>query len=127
MPTDEEAIRNLIGLHSQLTDDGDYEQRVDLYTDDGAFTMGDATSTGREELLASFAATSAPERRGKHITANTVLEIDGDTASARTDFFFSLPSPDGPKPLAAGRYFDTFAKSDGRWLYTQRQITFLGA
>ena len=127
MPTDEEAIRNLIGLHSQLTDDGDYERRVDLYTDDGVFTMGEATSVGREELLASFAATSAPERRGKHITANTVLEIDGDTASARTDFFFSLPSADGPKPLAAGRYFDTFAKRDGRWLYTRRQITFLGA
>ncbi|MGA7419498.1 MAG: nuclear transport factor 2 family protein [Acidimicrobiales bacterium] len=127
MPTDEEAIRNLIGLHSQLTDDGDYERRVDLYTDDGVFTMGDATSTGRDELLATFAATSAPERRGKHITANTVMEIEGDTASARTDFFFSLPSPDGLKPLAAGRYADVFVKRDGRWLYSRRLITFLGA
>ncbi|HEY6623558.1 MAG TPA: nuclear transport factor 2 family protein [Acidimicrobiales bacterium] len=127
MPTDEEAIRNLIGLHSQLTDDGDYERRVDLYTDDGVFTMGDATSTGRDELLATFAATSAPERRGKHITANTVMEIDGDTAGARTDFFFSLPSPDGLKPLAAGRYADAFVKRDGRWLYSRRLITFLGA
>jgi uncharacterized protein (TIGR02246 family) len=127
VPTDEEAIRNLIGLHSQLTDDGDYERRVDLYTDDGVFTMGDATSTGRDELLATFAATSAPERRGKHITANTVMEIEGDTASARTDFFFSLPSPDGLKPLAAGRYADAFVKRDGRWLYSRRLITFLGA
>lgn len=127
MPTDEEAIRNLIGLHSQLTDDGDYERRVDLYTDDGVFTMGDSTSTGRDELLATFAATSAPERRGKHITANTVMEIEGDTASARTDFFFSLPSPDGLKPLAAGRYADAFVKRDGRWLYSRRLITFLGA
>jgi uncharacterized protein (TIGR02246 family) len=127
VPTDEEAIRNLIGLHSQLTDDGDYERRVDLYTDDGVFTMGDATSTGRDELLATFAATSAPERRGKHITANTVMEIEGDTASARTDFFFSLPSPEGLKPLAAGRYADAFVKRDGRWLYARRLITFLGA
>jgi uncharacterized protein (TIGR02246 family) len=127
VPTDEEAIRNLIGLHSQLTDDGDYERRVDLYTDDGVFTMGDSTSTGRDELLATFAATSAPERRGKHITANTVMEIEGDTASARTDFFFSLPSPDGLKPLAAGRYADAFVKRDGRWLYSRRLITFLGA
>ncbi len=127
MPTDEEAIRNLLGLHSQLTDDGAYEQRVELYTDDGVFIMGEATSTGREEMSAAFAATSAPERRGKHIIANTVMEIDGDTANAQTDFFFLLPSADGLKPLAAGRYYDTFAKKNGRWLYTQRRITFLGA
>lgn len=127
VPSDDEAIRNLIGLHSQLTDDGDYERRVALYTPDGVFVMGDATSTGTEELTATFAATSAPERRGKHITANTVMEIAGDTASAATDFFFLLPSPDGLTPLAAGRYADTFVKSDGRWLYAERRITFLGA
>jgi ketosteroid isomerase-like protein len=126
VPTDEEAIRNLIGLHSQLTDDGDFEQRVQLYTEDGVFMMGDARSTGRDEMTAAFASTSAPERRGKHITANTVLEIDGDGASARTDFLFLLPSAEGLKPLAAGRYFDTFVKSDGRWLYSERRITFLG-
>jgi uncharacterized protein (TIGR02246 family) len=126
VPSEEEAIRNLIGLHSQLTDDGDYERRVDLYTPDGVFVMGDATSTGKEELKVAFASTSAPERRGKHITANTVMEIDGDTARAATDFFFLLPSPDGLKPLAAGRYADTFVKRDGRWLYTERRITFLG-
>jgi ketosteroid isomerase-like protein len=126
VPTDEEAIRNLIGLHSQLTDDGDYERRVELYTEDGVFTMGDATSTGREELSAAFAATSAPERRGKHITANTVMDIDGDSASVQTDFFFLLPSADGLKPLAAGRYFDTFVKVGGHWLYRERRITFLG-
>jgi hypothetical protein len=55
------------------------------------------------------------------------MEIEGDTASARTDFFFSLPSPDGLKPLAAGRYADAFVKRDGRWLYSRRLITFLGA
>jgi uncharacterized protein (TIGR02246 family) len=127
VPTDEEAIRNLIGLHSQLTDDGDYERRVELYTEDGVFTMGDATSTGREEILAAFAATSAPERRGKHITANSVMDVDGDRASVQTDFFFSLPSAEGLKPLAAGRYFDTFVRVGGRWLYRERRITFLGA
>jgi hypothetical protein len=29
--------------------------------------------------------------------------------------------------LAAGRYFDTFVKVGGRWLYRERRITFLGA
>jgi ketosteroid isomerase-like protein len=126
VPTDEEAIRNLIGLHSQLTDDGEYQRRVQLYTEDGVFMMGDAASRGRDEMAEAFASTSAPERRGKHITANTVMEIDGDAASARTDFFFLLPSAEGLKPLAAGRYFDTFTKKDGHWLYSERRITFLG-
>jgi hypothetical protein len=77
-------------------------------------------------MSAAFASNAAPERRGKHITANTVMEIDGDDATARTDFLFLLPSADGLKPLAAGRYFDTFTKDDGNWLYRERRITFIG-
>src|SRR5580692_3353729 len=39
MATDEDAIRDLVGLHAQLTDDGEYEERVKLYTEDGELIM----------------------------------------------------------------------------------------
>ena len=127
MPSEEELIKTLIGLHSQLTDDGNYTERITLYTEDGRFITGDTVATGRDALSAAFAASSAPERRGKHITANSVIEVNGDVASGHTDFLFAHNTENGLALLAAGRYFDTFAKVDGRWRYTERRITFLGA
>jgi 3-phenylpropionate/cinnamic acid dioxygenase small subunit len=125
--SDEELIETLIGLHAQLTDDGNYNERVPLYTKDGRFMMGDTVATGHDELTASFSASSAPERRGKHITANAVIKVDGETASGRTDFLFASKGENGLAVAAAGRYFDTFAKVDGEWRFTERRIVFLGA
>jgi hypothetical protein len=125
--SDEELIKTLIGLHAQLTDDGNYAERIHLYAEGGRFITGDTVATGHEELSAAFAASSAPERRGKHITANAVIEVDGDVASGHSDFLFAHNTENGLALLAAGRYFDTFAKVDGKWLYTERRITFLGA
>jgi 3-phenylpropionate/cinnamic acid dioxygenase small subunit len=125
--SDEQLIIALIGLHAQLTDDGNYAERVPLYTKDGRFIMGDNVSTGHDELTASFSASSAPERRGKHITANAVVEVDGDTASARSDFLFAHQGENGLAVTAAGRYRDTFARVDGQWRFTERRIIFLGS
>jgi ketosteroid isomerase-like protein len=128
MATDEEQILMLVGQHSQLTDDGDYERRIGLYAEDGEFIMGDnPAAKGHEQLRATFAASSSPERRGKHITANSVITVTGDTAEGQTDFIFAHLTDAGMQLLAAGRYYDTFAKVGGEWRYTRRQITFLGA
>jgi len=84
MPTDEDAIRNLIALHAQMTDDGEAKERVNLYTEDGEFDFAGVKSVGRDALAATFAASSDPARRGKHITANMVIEIDDARGVART-------------------------------------------
>ena len=85
MPTDEEAIRNLIGLHSQLTDDGEYERRVQLYTEDGVFDRGPGltSTTGNKAmgaLLASPAHQAAIAGGLAHFTGLPHVTIDGDEA-----------------------------------------------
>jgi hypothetical protein len=120
MPTDEDVIRNLIGRHAQLTDDAATKERVQLYVEDGVFTMGPTTATGHDQLLEAFTVGSAPERLGKHVTANTVVEVKGDTAEANTDFLFILPKPEGLTPFAVGRYTDTFTKVNGQWFFKKR-------
>jgi 3-phenylpropionate/cinnamic acid dioxygenase small subunit len=122
MPTDEDAIRNLIALHAQLTDDGEFKERVNLYTEDGVFDFAGVTSVGRDQLASAFAASSEPARRGKHITSNTVIEIDGTRADVRTDWAFLRPGADGFTVFASGRYFDLLEKHEGQWLFKQRRI-----
>jgi hypothetical protein len=62
----------------------------------------DATPiTGRAELLRFFEERQGrAEQRGRHLTLNTVVDVTGDTARARSDFFF-LKYVDGrltPRP-----------------------------
>jgi hypothetical protein len=125
MTTDEESIRNLIGMHAQLTDDGLAEDRVNLYVKDGVFIQGEQRSEGRDELTKTFSLGKDPARRGKHITSNMVIDIKGDRAEVRTDFAMVKPSPEGMNVLAIGRYYDILEKHDGEWLYRERKITFL--
>ena len=62
--------------------------------------------------------------RTKHVFTNVIIEVDGETASARyyatvlqqTDL---LPL----QPIAAGRYIDRFERIDGQWRLTDRRLT----
>lgn len=49
-------------------------------------------ATGRDGLLQWFEKMQPPEQRGKHITANPVVDVDGDHALAVSDFVFRTRS-----------------------------------
>ncbi len=125
MISDHDAIRNLLGRHAQLADDGDVDQRVDLYTADGAFQMGERRSIGHEELRAGFAATASGAKGGKHILSNTVIELEGATAQVQTDFAVFRASAEGIAAMATGRYYDTLAKHGDHWLISERRLELL--
>jgi len=119
---DRVELFELVGRHAQLTDDGDWETRVDLYTEDGEFTSLDGVlRRGRDELRQAFSAT-AGRMVGKHITANTVVTIDGDRASGRTDYAFFMVTGDAILPASVGRYHDEFVKGSDGWRFRSRRI-----
>jgi hypothetical protein len=128
MATDENAIRDLVGLHAQLTDDGEYERRVKLYTEDGELVMLGKSTVGREDLAKQMASTADPLRLGKHIVTNVVPTIDGDKAEVSSDFaFVRAIAGGGFGVMAAGRYADKMERHDGRWLFKQRIIHMIQA
>ena len=120
--SDRAELAELVARHAQLTDDGDWETRVGLYTDDGEFTSLDGIlRSGRDALREAFAAT-AGRVIGKHITSNTVLDVDGDRASGRTDFAFFMVTTDGVVPTSVGRYHDEFVRGPKGWRFRSRRI-----
>jgi len=125
MSADTDAIRNLLGRHAQLADDGDVDLRVDLYVPDGIFIMGERRSVGRDQLRAAFGATAATPRGGKHILSNTVIEHQGSGAKVQTDFAVFRNSPEGIVPFAIGRYYDTLVKLDDGWRFAERRLEIL--
>jgi ketosteroid isomerase-like protein len=123
---DELAIRRTLAAYCQHLDDGDFAALAHQFTADGAVMFEDRNGAhGRAEIEAWFAESYTPERRGRHMTVNTIIDLDGDQATARSDFAF-LGFLDGHlRPLFAGRYHDDFVRAEGRWLIRQRTAVFL--
>jgi len=70
-----------------------------------------------------------PERRGRHLTMNPVVDIDGDAARVVSDFLFFGRDPgapiDAPPELRyVGRYHDDLVRSDLGWQFRRREIHF---
>jgi uncharacterized protein (TIGR02246 family) len=118
-----EAIATLLAEYCHLCDDGDFEGLADRFTDDGTFVFGDRTMTGRNALIRWFERTQSPERRGKHLTSNVAVTIDGDRATVVSDYVFLTKVDGRPTPLIAGRYDDDLVRVDGRWRFRQRVAT----
>jgi hypothetical protein len=58
--------------------------------------------------------------RTMHQLTNVTVEVDGDTARARTYFTVLQVTNLGLHPVLAGEYHDRFARVDGRWEFTER-------
>ena len=118
---DELAIRRTLAAYCQHLDDGDFGALAHQFTPDGTMTYGDVGgASGRDDIEAWFAGMNPPERRGRHLTVNAVIDVEGDRATVASDFAF-LRFVDGElRPLFTGRYHDEFVRAEGRWLIQRR-------
>ena len=65
--------------------------------------------------------------RGMHVTTNSLIDVDGDQATATTDYLFVRPVEQGISVIAAGRYYDRLVHHGDQWQFAERSITLLGA
>ena len=118
---DRRAIARLLAEYCHLCDDGDFDALVDRFTIDGSFVLFGQETTGREALRRWYEEMQRPERRGKHITGNMVVDVHGDRATAASDFVFVARVDGRLAPLMAGRYVDELHRHGGRWLIGRRE------
>jgi uncharacterized protein (TIGR02246 family) len=126
MGEDEDGIRRTLADYSQLCDDGRFEEWARLFSDDARFVVSGQVTEGRDAIRDLMARMQPPEARGKHITSNSLVDLDGDSATATTDYLFVRATADGPVIVAAGRYYDRLARHGPRWQFRERAITMLG-
>jgi ketosteroid isomerase-like protein len=123
---DVEQIRRTLGEYSRLCDDGRFDEFADLFTTDARLLMLGEEFEGRDAIAATMAAVQPDGARGLHMTANSLVDVDGAQASATTDYVFVRPSADGLAVIAAGRYYDRFRRDVDRWRFSERRITLMG-
>lgn len=126
MGDDGDQVQRTLAEYSQYLDDGDFDRWIDLFTEDARLLFAGRTTVGRPSIREYMEQVQPPEGRGKHITANILVDVDGVTARARTDYLFVRPATEGLVLVATGRYHDELVRDSDRWRFSQRQITLLG-
>ena len=126
----ETEVGNLIYIYAESLDAGDLEKACELFRD---AQLIDATSgaviNGSADILSlykhSIIIHSNSTPKTKHITSNIIFDIDEGNGLAKTRSYFTVLQKTVELPLqtiAAGRYHDVFACTDGIWNFTQRKI-----
>jgi 3-phenylpropionate/cinnamic acid dioxygenase small subunit len=129
MLSDERQILNLLYSYCELQDAADFAGVAELFRHSGYRVHNGDEHFGYDEVYALKTAHDKVYEdqtlRTKHITANTLMELDPDGVSARTRSYFTVYQATPELPLQcviAGRYHDEFEKVDGVWRFRDRYI-----
>jgi 3-phenylpropionate/cinnamic acid dioxygenase small subunit len=122
-----EAIRNLLGRYCELMDAGDWDGLADLFADAVLCDFdGHEAARGRDGTLRLYrdgTHTYDGSPRTRHLTTNSVIEVDdpAGTATARSSFVVFQATDALPlQPIAAGRYRDRFVRDERGWRFSER-------
>jgi 3-phenylpropionate/cinnamic acid dioxygenase small subunit len=119
----EHAIRRTLARYCQLLDDGRFDEWVEVFSDDVAFSVMGQVAHGRDAVRRLIEPVQQADARGRHILSEPLITVDGDTASAATDYCFVS------RELAvssAGRYHDVLVRDGDEWRISAREIVFVG-
>jgi 3-phenylpropionate/cinnamic acid dioxygenase small subunit len=125
------AIEHIVYGYAERVDLGDFAGVAGLFSharykgggpDDPGVVGADPV---REILEAMVRRYDDGTPRTKHVTTNLMIDADeaAGTATARS-YYTVLQQLDGfaLQPIIAGRYHDTFTRSEGAWRLTERVI-----
>ena len=122
----EDGIRRTLAQYCQFCDDGRFDDFADIFVKDAVFRVMDQTHEGRDQIKAFIEKAMPPERRGRHVCANSVIEVIGDEARVYTDYVFVGRAAEGFAITSVGRYHDRLVKEPDRWRFAERRMVFMG-
>ena len=122
-PVAESAIRRTLARYCQRCDDGDFVAFGELFESDATFSVLGNTHEGRDAIRDFIEAAQPPPARGKHVIAQSDIDVDGTDATAVTDYIFVSKAKE---ITSAGRYHDRLRRGDdGEWRVVSREIRLL--
>jgi hypothetical protein len=127
---DKDEIIDLVHRYSYCVDHRDYDQVVQLFTEDCVVDYGPglAPIRSRAGLRQMFGHPDAGFAATSHHNANVLVTFDDrDHASVRTSVYAWHQRADGTTPRLWGYYHDLVVRLPGGWHIAQRQLRTLGA
>jgi len=125
--SDADAIRNLLGTYCELMDAADWPAvgalfaHAELAGPDGAVIASGAAAVQAMYERGTKLYDGSP--RTRHVTANSVIDVDGDDATARSSYVvFQAVDLLALQPIITGRYRDQFVRDGATWRFARRQF-----
>jgi len=120
---DKDEIRELLARYCFALDEARFEDMAALFTPDGVWETAFGTGTGRDGIVAQARSISTdPKPKRVHLTTNIVIDLDGDTATVRSNWLLFQNTRGLPSIGSGGAYYDRVVKQDGRWYFAHRRI-----
>jgi hypothetical protein len=123
---EKDLIHETIANYCFYFDGGEFDKWVDLFTDDGIFDTGVLGMFEGKEAIKAFPK-NIPLTNGlpmmKHCIMNEVINVNGNSATAKSYFLMLRPNSDGISIISmSGRYMDELVKQNGCWLFKKRKL-----
>jgi hypothetical protein len=127
------AIRELVEAYAHCADRRDAKGQMALFTADAHFVVymnaKDPTPSqelhSREALAPVFAELNQYDATTHFVGQSTILTLSDDRATGEAYCLAHHVTVDGGKRrlmIASLRYLDTFVKTDGAWLFSERLL-----
>jgi 3-phenylpropionate/cinnamic acid dioxygenase small subunit len=128
----EAEIRRLLDEYMDLLSSRDWDDYVQMFARDGELDIVEGVLTGHDAIRTRMAnasermanaARGQPVRQSADLLSNIFVEVDGDTATARSRFTFLSEQEDGGfRVTGSGLYIDTWTREDGHWKIKRRTV-----
>ena len=122
MLEDKDAIRELMHHYCFCMDEGRFTALAALFAPDGVWTAPYRTATGPAAIETWLAQSVPPTPKRMHYVTNAIITVDGEQATARSNYLVMIEGADGPVPSVCGTYADSFVKTLDGWRFQRREL-----
>jgi 3-phenylpropionate/cinnamic acid dioxygenase small subunit len=121
-------IRNLLARYCHHLDNGRADDLASLFAANAELEVMGTRVCGRDAIRTWFDQMGEAPALSVHLTTNTAIEVDGETATAMSNWF-TLRLANASRTwhiFAVGTYEDEFAATPDGWRFTRRIDSVLG-
>jgi len=120
-----DAIRELMATYAQALDACRFADVAACFASDGEWTTDYGAARGPAEIEAFIRGIVPVKGEGpqrKHYITNIIIKVDGETASAVSDYLIVREAEGGLIPVMGGTYRDKFVKTPAGWRFSRKEL-----
>ena len=122
---DQDAIWRLFMTYKTHLDQRDFKAYASLFTDDAVWMGNLGKCEGPKQiermLKKTLAVFESDHDRQHHLVLNPVIDVDGDTATAKSTWgFVTRSETDAPVLAMLGTYYDELRRTEEGWKFSRR-------
>ena len=120
-----DAIRELMATYAQALDARRFADVAACFAPDGEWTTDYGAARGPAEIEAFIRGIVPMKGEGpqrKHYITNIIIKVDGETASAVSDYLIVREAEGGLIPVMGGTYRDKFIKTPAGWRFSRKEL-----